>query len=655
MLKNKLLSAMGGVEPSDPDFENVTLLLHGDGTNGGQNNTFLDSSTNNFTITRNGNTTQGSFSPYGPNWSNYFSSPSGINNMLYLPVSGGLNLSGNFTIEFWMLKHNTTGKAILGSNFGGSVNNQIQFDESNVAGRTGLYHPSTGWLTVTCSSSPNNVWTHIAFVRNGTTVTVYLNGVSQGTFSTSVTYNFVNGAIGGLRGYNESFSGGMYGYLSNFRITNTVVYSGNFTPATANLTAISGTQLLTCQSNRYIDNSGNALVLTPQGTISVQRFSPFAPPAAYSTATIGGSGYFDGSGDYLTIGSGSLTLNARTEVFTFETWFYWTGGTSAVLLGSATTTGFYIFIDGTYFVGDGGNNPITSAGSFSKNVWVYVALSFDGTTYRLYSNGALVGSTTTLLANNTVTPSLGAYNNGAAPLFTGYMAGSRLVKGSALYTGSAMTVPIAPPTAIANTSFLCNFTNAAIFDNAMMNNLETVGNAQISTSVVKYGTGSISTPTSGYLINTDAKTSLGSANFTVEFWVNSASDEGGYPGLVAIDSGLTGDFAGLVVTKSGVFVSYNGSSWAIFAASMGTVSDGAWRHIAVVRNGSSLLCFNNGVLQSTTSITSAIFYKGPATIVGKKADNFTAGEAYIDDLRITNGVARYTADFTPPTAALPNK
>ena len=61
-----------GNNPVDPQFNYVTMLLHGDGTNGAQNNTFLDSSTNNFTITRNGNTTQGSFSPYGSNWSNYF-------------------------------------------------------------------------------------------------------------------------------------------------------------------------------------------------------------------------------------------------------------------------------------------------------------------------------------------------------------------------------------------------------------------------------------------------------------------------------------------------------------------------------------------------------------------------------------------------------
>ena len=56
----------------DAYFNLTTLLLNTSSTNGAQNNTFLDSSTNNFTITRNGNTTQGSFSPYGSNWGNYF-------------------------------------------------------------------------------------------------------------------------------------------------------------------------------------------------------------------------------------------------------------------------------------------------------------------------------------------------------------------------------------------------------------------------------------------------------------------------------------------------------------------------------------------------------------------------------------------------------
>ena len=57
---------------TDPNFKNTTLLLQADGTgSGSQNQTFLDGSTNNFFITRNGNTTQGTFSPFSQTgWSN---------------------------------------------------------------------------------------------------------------------------------------------------------------------------------------------------------------------------------------------------------------------------------------------------------------------------------------------------------------------------------------------------------------------------------------------------------------------------------------------------------------------------------------------------------------------------------------------------------
>jgi hypothetical protein len=47
------------------------------------------------------------------------------------------------------------------------------------------------------------------------------------------------------------------------------------------------------------DNSTNDFAITVNGNPSVQPFSPFAPSAAYSPSVNGGSGYFDGSGDYL--------------------------------------------------------------------------------------------------------------------------------------------------------------------------------------------------------------------------------------------------------------------------------------------------------------------------------------------------------------------
>ena len=69
---NFYITQVNILQPSDVYFKYVTLLLHGDGTNGAQNNTFIDSSSNAFTITRNGTPTQGSVSPFGPDWSNSF-------------------------------------------------------------------------------------------------------------------------------------------------------------------------------------------------------------------------------------------------------------------------------------------------------------------------------------------------------------------------------------------------------------------------------------------------------------------------------------------------------------------------------------------------------------------------------------------------------
>ena len=77
VLTAAIAAAFAGGVTADPYYEYTTLLLPGNGTNGAQNNTFLDGSTNNFTITRNGNTTQGTFSPFSQTgWGNLFVSAS---------------------------------------------------------------------------------------------------------------------------------------------------------------------------------------------------------------------------------------------------------------------------------------------------------------------------------------------------------------------------------------------------------------------------------------------------------------------------------------------------------------------------------------------------------------------------------------------------
>ncbi|NBW22286.1 MAG: LamG domain-containing protein, partial [Caulobacteraceae bacterium] len=261
------------------------------------------------------------------------------------------------------------------------------------------------------------------------------------------------------------------GYQSNFRVvTGTAVYTAAFTPPTSPLTAIANTSLLTCQSNRFRDASSNNFAITVNGDTSVQAFSPFAPTAAYSAATVGGSGYFDGSGDYLTVPD-NAAYEVGSDNFTEEFWIY---PTSASMTGSIidkrSSAGNYSECPQIQIAS---NQPIAyvsySGSSWAVNIngssnvkpysWNHIALTRSSSTWTLWLNGASVGSATssgTVYAGSSSLVIGAASSAGEVPI-TGYLSSVRIVKGTALYT-SAFTPPTAPLTAVANTQLLLNFT-----------------------------------------------------------------------------------------------------------------------------------------------------------------------------------------------------
>ncbi len=480
-------TAVSGQKP-DAQFNYVTMLLHGDGTNGAQNNTFLDSSTNNFTITRNGNTTQGSFSPYGSNWSMY--SPAITGSYLSVANNAAFTLGNTFTVECWVYKTTSADCTFVGRWYAGNASAWLMHS----AGGTNTFCFGTGAGTYTNGTGtiPLNTWTHLAVSNDATSKRMYINGTLVNTYSTDNISS--DGSLNLTINQNTGGDYGMIGYMSNLRIVKgTALYSSNFTPSTTPLTAVSGTSLLTCQSNRFIDNSTNAFAITVTGTPSVQRFNPFGTSTAYSTSVIGGSGYFDGSGDYLT-----TTLTGQsfgTGNFTAEGWFYQNANVNYnTLMTQRTTansaTGWIVGADsgGSVYAYSNGF-LIGPTGTARKNQWNHIAFVRSSGTMTLYLNGVSLGTSATSKTFSDTFAGVGGDGNDAFVL-NGYASNVRYVVGTAVYT-SAFTPPTAPLTAISGTSLLCNMTNGAIFDNAMMNNFNTVGNAQISTSVKKYGTGSL--------------------------------------------------------------------------------------------------------------------------------------------------------------------
>ena len=196
---------------------------------------------------------------------------------------------------------------------------------------------------------------------------------------------------------------------------------------------------------------------------SVQAFSPFAPTAAYSAATNGGSGYFDGTGDYLSVAD-NAAVDMGASDFTIECFVYLNetpssaDGIFAKRTNNTAFAGVLIYLNGTtvnFFATLNGSSwgvSIASSIALSLYSWNHLAFTRNSNTWTLWVNGVSKGTAT---VSGTVPDNSSAFVIGAASsdgnatnLFpSGYISDPRIVKGTAVYT-SSFTPPTAPLTAI---------------------------------------------------------------------------------------------------------------------------------------------------------------------------------------------------------------
>jgi hypothetical protein len=675
---NALIAGVSGAV-KDTYFNLVSLLLPGNGTNGATNNSFVDSSTANsgtgWPITRNGDTTQGTFSPFSQTgWGNYFD---GTGDSLSIADNAAFSYGTvDFTIETWVYP------AGLGTT------RRLYFHQTTSTTQLTIYQLNTNYVGFFVSSGgttlidilsntllPGNAWSHIAVVRNGNSFVIYQNGVSVASTTSSATMPDPTGPlyIGAL----DTGSDSWLGYLSNYRIVKgTAVYTGAFTPPTSPLTAISGTSLLTCQSNRFKDSSSTPLTVTPSGNTSVTPFSPFAPTSSYSAAAVGGSGYFDGSGDFLTAAD-----NAAFDLpgdFTIEMWVYASaspGGTKSFINHSdAASTGWALGFNGTgtnLFWYTNSSFILNTSSGLVLNAWNHVAAVRSGTSLVIYINGTSAGSVT----NSTSYAGTGLLYVGSDQYnqsFVGTLSGVRIVKGQALASGN-FTPPSAPVTTstvgwtganaagslTGTVSLLLNFTNAGVVDATAKNVLETEGNAQISTAQSKWGGGSIYfNGSSSYLMSAANQAyELGSGDFTIECWVNisAAASDAGIVGKGPVGS-INNSIWSIEFVGTGNTIGFYAPAASASFIITGTtnIKSSTWTHIAVSRSGNNTRLFVNGTQEGSTYTSGYTITTGNNLYVGGGfyAPTTRTITGYVDDLRITK-YGRYTANFTPPTAPFP--
>jgi hypothetical protein len=204
--------------------------------------------------------------------------------------------------------------------------------------------------------------------------------------------------------------------------------------------------------------------------------------------------------------------------------------------------------------------------------------------------------------------------------------------------------------------------NAGIYDAAVQNNLITVGDAQASTTItaqwpptsMKFdGTGDYLT------MPLTPATTITSGNFTVEFWLNPTTVVTALQAIVGTregDSTNNTNWTVSLVANQLFFTAYSTSNTLIGSITHQTaLSAGTWYYCALTRNGSTFTLYVNSVASSSTITSSATIQQSGTTLwVGRfgAASIYSALNGYIQDLRITRGVARTIAT---PTAAFPTR
>ncbi|PPE75482.1 hypothetical protein C3942_00895 [Solimonas fluminis] len=178
-----------------------------------------------------------------------------------------------------------------------------------------------------------------------------------------------------------------------------------------------------------------------------------------------------------------------------------------------------------------------------------------------------------------------------------------------------------------------------------------VGNAQLDTAQAKFGASSLLLDGSGdRAIGTAGNNFLLDGDFTIEGWCryNSAASNNNRR---FFDLKPTGTGNSLFIYRSSlsqVTVNVGGTT------AGGSMSNDVFVHLAVARVGSSVRFFIDGTQAGSTITNSATL--GNNTVAPVIGSDLAGRDwnGWIDEVRITKGVGRYTSSFTPPTAAFPN-
>lgn len=569
--------------------------------------------------------------------------------------------TGDFTVEAWLYPNSVPG--------GGVDNDMTVF--GHFGSPTMFFYISNNNLTPTLWNGSNGYgssidlqlksWNHVAWVRESSTLKIYVNGV-EGLSQASYTTNF-NSSTAPLTGKSNVNSTRYFnGYIADLRVVKgTAVYTSAFTPPTAPLTAVTNTKLLMSMSDGKVLDKSQSHNLVLQGTTVASSAQQH-----FSENTIA----LDANSDYIELDQPAIPTYSE-EDFTVDLWFYSgdTGRKDFVNQYLASQNGrMALYSEGAkikfFQQGFNSTSAITGPTSWTANTWHHVALVNCNQYRHFYLDGNHEGGAYTagsdLMVQNT---KIGALDlNGTLQGFiNGYMHDVRITKGLGRFpyiatpvtlsqTNSGMEKPdgTTPTVTASNTKFLACHAATIVDGSSNGASITVNGNAAVSNFAPKEGMKSVYFDGTGDYLQATLPTTIGNDSWTIEYWVyhnNLSSNQ-----IHVAFNGYAP--ASYYRNSSSAFAFYHASAGISgnYKAHLPPVAN-RWYHIALAHNttANTLEIFIDGCFVLSQSYSGSI--SGTTIKIG---DDGTSAwmNGYISNLRVVQGQTLYSKNFTPLTTAI---
>ena len=595
----------------------------------------------------------------------------------------------NFTIESWVRFTGTNSRKMLYSQYTsgtGRTSMEIGTDEkaSFFCARQSSFQEADRILSNSALSV--NTWYHIAVVREGTTFTMYIDGVAQ--------TDTITGHSAGVQDQDFEIFGDDFGshtddvHQDEFRISDTARYTSGFTVPTEPFLNDDNTLLLchfngTDGSTYFNDDNGfydTDLSQTGRSAVGViaednartdtaeAKFGVTSAefPSTFGFMKTGAVDAFEVSGDW-TIEFFVYYNKTNADQYVHHNMGGWSGGSFQIYTPSSSNI--------RASINDNGTSRDLATVSFSTGQWYHYALVNNSGTVTWYIDGTSQG--TGAFSSNINAPDKtlrwGAFSQGgSSDKFEGWIDEYRF-SNTARYT-SNFTPTTTPFINDNNTLLLLHMEGTdgnTLFldDNGMTRakvGVQSINGAAIDTANYQWAGASAEFDDSDDYLELPFSVGNFSGDFTIECWIDTADTLGEFmacqkQGTAEGWTFITRSLNRLVWTST-----TDGSTASALVSSSSAWSDNTWTHIAVCHNNSSGLTemFANGTRvgsrteQNPKTVTSGGYFRIGGNIYGISSGVYSDGPRYygghLDDVRISNSVRYSGSSYTVPTGPFQN-